>query len=169
MEVKPHWKTIREIVNQAIRSNRYCAIATINPDGSPRISPIGSLVLGEPGKAIYFEHFPKEMRQNLERDRRVCVLAVVGGFGHWLKALFRGRFDAPPGLRLTGRAGARREATAREQELWQARVRPFRGLKGYKLLWKDMHHVRELTFDNVEPLRLGAMARGLWGDGERDI
>ena len=89
-KLKQHWKTIRETVNQALRCNRYCAVATINPDGSPRISPIGSLVLREPGKAVYFEQFPKEMRQNLERDRRVCVLAVSGGFGYWLKALFRG-------------------------------------------------------------------------------
>ena len=32
--------------------------------------------------------------------------------------------------------------------------------------WKTMHHVRDLTFDTVEPLRLGAMARGLWADGD---
>jgi len=54
------------------------------------------------------------MRQNLDRDQRICVLAVTGGFWFWLKALFRGRFDAHPGLRLTGHAGARREATEEE-------------------------------------------------------
>ena len=101
------------------------------------------------------------MRHNLDRDQRICVLAVVGGFWFWLKALFQGRFSAPPGLRLAGRAGRRRLATKEEVEQWQKRVRPFRRLKGYKLLWKNMRHVREVTFDTVEPLRLGSMAQGL--------
>ena len=166
MDMEQHWRTIRKIVNQALKTNRFCAVATVNPDGSPRVSPIGSLILGQTGKALYFEEFPKNMRQNLDRDQRLCVLAVTGGFWFWLKALFRGRFDAHPGLRLTGHAGARREATKEEVKQWQKRVRPFRRLKGYKLLWKDMRHVREVTFDAVEPLRLGPMARGLW-EGEK--
>lgn len=167
MELEQHWKTICKTVNRALKSNHFCALSTINPDGSPRITPIGSLILEEPGKAFYFEQFPKDMRRNLERDQRICVLAVAGGLGFWLKALFRGHFDSPPGLRLTGRAGVRRQATKREMEQWQERVRPFRRLKGYKLLWKDMRYVRDVTFDAVEPLRLGAMGRGLWDGGEQ--
>ncbi|HKI48952.1 MAG TPA: pyridoxamine 5'-phosphate oxidase family protein [Desulfobacteria bacterium] len=162
MDIKQHWKTIRKIVNQANRSNRFCAVATVNPDGSPRISPIGSLILGEAGKAFYFEKFPKNMRENLDRDPRICVLAVCGGFWFWLKSLYRGRFDAHPGLRLMGRAGGRRMATQEEVKQWQKRVRSFRRFKGYELLWKDMRHVRDVTFDAAEPLRLGPMARGLW-------
>ncbi len=164
MEIKKNWKTIRKTVINALKTNRFCAIATVNPDGSPRISPIGSLILGAPGKALYFERFPKDMRRNLERDPRICILAVTGGMGYWLKSLYRGRFDSHPGLRLIGRAGTRREATANEKAQWQKRVRPFRKLKGYQLLWKDMPHVRELTFETVEPLRLGPMGRGLWDD-----
>ncbi|MBT3255861.1 MAG: pyridoxamine 5'-phosphate oxidase family protein [Deltaproteobacteria bacterium] len=167
--MEQHWKTIRNIVNQALKTNRFCAVATVNPDGSPRISPIGSLILGEAGKAFYFEEFPKNMRQNLDRDQRICVLAVTGGFLFWLKALFRGRFDALPGLRLMGRAGGRRKATEEEVTQWQKRVRPFRRLKGYKLLWKDMRHVRDVTFDAAEPLRLGPMARGLWEGDKRRV
>jgi hypothetical protein len=167
MDIDQHWSTIREVVNQALKSTHFCAVATVNPDGSPRISPIGSIILGEKGKAFYFEEFPKNMRQNLRQDQRICVLAVAGGFWFWLKSLFRGRFATPPGVRLIGRAGARRRATEEEVNRWQKRVRPFRRFKGYKLLWKDMRHVRDVTFDDFEPLRLGPMGRGLWEDGEK--
>ncbi|MBI5590220.1 MAG: pyridoxamine 5'-phosphate oxidase family protein [Deltaproteobacteria bacterium] len=164
MDIQQHWKTIRKIIDQAIKSNRFCAVATVNPDGSPRVSPIGSLILGEAGKAIYFETFPKNMRRNLDQDQRICILGVNGGFLYWLKSLFRGRFDTPPGVRLMGRVGARREATEAEVGQWLKRVESFRGFKGYKLLWKDMRHVRDVTFDDFEPLRLGPMGRGLWQD-----
>ncbi len=167
MENQELWKAVRKTVNQALKSNRFCAVATLNPDGSPRISPIGSLILGEVGKAIYFEEFPVVMRRNLDRDERISVLAVAGGFWFWLKALYQGRFDAPPGLRLIGRAGGRRMATEEEIRQWQKRIRVFRKFKGYKLLWKDMRHVREVTFDAVEPLRLGPMTLGCWGDGSK--
>ena len=60
MDIKQHWKTIRKIVNQANRSNRFCAVATVNPDGSPRISPIGSLILGEAGESLLFRRVPQE-------------------------------------------------------------------------------------------------------------
>ena len=169
MEVEKNWKTIRKTVNQALKSSHYCAMATVNPDGSPDVSPIGSLILGLPGKGIYFEQFPRDMRRNLELDRRICVLAVMGGLGYWLKSLYRGRFATLPGLRLTGRAGTRREATTEEQEQWQKRIKPFRRLKGYKLLWKDMRYVRELTFDAIEPLHMGAMTHGPWEDANEAL
>ncbi|HVN96442.1 MAG TPA: pyridoxamine 5'-phosphate oxidase family protein [Syntrophorhabdaceae bacterium] len=162
MDIQQHWGAIRNVVNKALESNHFCAVATVNPDGSPRVSPIGSLILYETGKAFYFEEFPKNMRLNLDRDQRICVMAVNGGFWHWLKALFKGRFDAPPGVRLTGRAGARRMATQEEVKQWQERVKRFRRFKGYKLLWKDMRYVREVIFDGFEPVHLGLMGEGLW-------
>lgn len=166
MDIQRHWQTIRKIVNQALKSNRFCSVATVGPDGSPHVAPIGSLVMGEAGTAVYFEQFVKSTRTNLDRDERICVLAVAGGFGYWLKALFKGRFDEPSGVRLIGHAGARRMATDQEMKQWLARIRPFRGLRGYNLLWKDMRYVREVTFETFEPLRLGVMGRGVWEDEE---
>jgi hypothetical protein len=161
MDVLQHWDAIGKIFNQALGS---CAVATVNPDGSPHVTPIGSLFLQEPGKAFYFEKFPKNMRRNLERDQRVCVMAVTGGLWFIVKALFKGRFDTPPGVRLLGRVSARRMATADEMRRWQEKVKHFRLLKGYNLLWKDMSEVRDITFDSFEPLRLGLMTQGLWAD-----
>lgn len=162
MDIQQHWQTIRKIVNQALKDKGFCSIATVSPDGSPRVCPIGSLILGEAGTAVYFEQFLKNTRRNLDRDQRICVLAVTGGFLYTLKALFKGRFDTPPGVRLMGRAGARRIATDEEMKQWQARIKPFRRFKGYNLLWKDMRYVREVTFETFELLRLGVMGRGLW-------
>ena len=163
MDIHEHWKTISMVFNQATASTHFCSVATVNRDGSPRISPIGSLFLTGTGKAIYFESFPKDMRQNLEQDPRICVLAVASGMWTTLKAMFTGRFDRPPGVRLIGRAGIRRKATEEETKMWQQRVKAFRRFKGYHLLWNDMDHVREVTFDSFEPLRMGVMGRGLWG------
>lgn len=167
MDILQHWATIRQTVNQTLKTTNFCALATVNPDGSPHVAPIGSLVLLEAGKGYYFEKFPKTTRANLEQDQRLCILAAPRGFWPFVKVLFQGRFAAAPGLRLMGRAGARREATAEETARWQEQVKPFRlfrNLKGYKLLWDDMRYVREITFDSFEPLHLGPMTHGLWPD-----
>jgi hypothetical protein len=167
MDALQHWTTIREIVDLTLKTTNFCALATVNPDGSPHVAPIGSLVLQEGGKGYFFEKFPRTTRNNLEQHQRVCVLAAPRGFWPFMKALFQGRFADAPGVRLLGRAGVRRAATAEEMRRWQDRVkhfRLFRNLKGYKLLWDDMRYVREITFDSFEPLHLGTMTQGLWQD-----
>lgn len=172
MDVFQHWATIRTLVEQTLKTTHFCAVATINPDGSPHIAPIGSLFLTEAGKGFYFERFPKITRANLEQEQRLCVLAAPRlGLWSFVKALFRGRFVTSPGVRLAGRAGARRLASEEEQRRWHDRVKsygPFRLLKGYKLVWGDLRYVREITFDAFEPLTLGRMTKGLWEDAPGD-
>jgi len=167
MDALQHWTVLREIVDQAVRTSNACAMATVNADGSPHVLPIGSLFLKEAGKAYYFEKFPKITRANLEQDQRLCILAAPGGFWFFLQALFTGQFRSAPGVRLQGRAGVRREATAEELRQVQDRLKPYRifqRLPGYRALWGDMRFVREMTIDSFEPLRLGSMTQGLWPD-----
>jgi uncharacterized protein len=167
MDALQHWTTIREIVDRTLKTTNFCALATINPDGSPHVAPIGSLVLQEGGKGYFFEKFPRTTRNNLEQNQRLCILAAPRGFWSFMKALFLGRFDEAPGVRLMGRAGVRRAATAEETQHWQDQVkqfRIFRKLKGYDMLWGGMRDVREITFDAFEPLHLGPMTQGLWQD-----
>ena len=163
MEINDHWDTIRHVFRAAFKSTMHCAIATVNEDGSPHITPIGSLVLQGKNKGFYCEEYPRTMVKNLETNQRVCVLAVNSGKWYWLRSIFRGRFAKPPGVRLMGTAGRRRKATEEETAMWLKRVQSFRPFKGYDLLWSNMTTVREITFDSFEPIRAGAMTRGLWG------
>lgn len=135
----------------------HTAIATVDPDGSPRVSPIGSVLFTGEKQGYYFEKFPESMRRNLDQDPRMSILAVAPGFGFWLSALWRGRFKSQPAIRLVCEAGARRPATDEERRAWLDKVRRFRHLKGHDILWKHMSELREFTVVRIEPVELGKM------------
>jgi hypothetical protein len=158
------WDQIRKIFQQAFNSSFHFAIATVNKDGSPHVTPIGSLMLLDGKKGFYFEEYVSNLSQNLQHNKRVCIMAVNSGKWALLKSFFLGKFIAPPGVRLMGNAGERREATPREIELFQKRVKNYRIFKGYKRLWSKLKYVREIHFDTYEPIRIGALTRGLWNE-----
>ncbi|MEM1177909.1 MAG: pyridoxamine 5'-phosphate oxidase family protein [Acidobacteriota bacterium] len=154
MDLEQDWPEIRRIFARA----PYSSIASVDADGLPHVSPIGSLVLlKEPGRGFYFERFTANLPRHLEREANLCAMAVDMRLSLWLKALLRGGFPAAPGLRLAGRASELRDATEREVELFQRRVRPVRWTKGYQLLWSGLARGREVHFDRVVPLRIGRM------------
>jgi len=157
LEITANWTEIKALFQRSFRSSFHYAIATVNEDGTPHITPIGSLILGEPGKGVYFEMFPRQMPQNLQTDQKVCIMAVDSGIGFWLRSLLRGKFVAPPGMRLYGVAGELRPATEAEIARWQRRVRRVRFTKGHKLMWRKMRMVREIEFTHAEPIRIGKM------------
>lgn len=159
MNIEAHWKTIRSICKQAFRSSLHYAMATVTPEGLPHVTPIGSLLLREPGHAIYFEEFTQNMPHNLENNRNVCVLAVRSGLLFWLCALFRGGFDSPPGIRLHGTVGPPRPATDGEMALWRHRVRRLRATKGYEIMWSKMCTVRDVKFTSADAIHMGEMTR----------
>ena len=144
---------------RAFRSSFHYSVATVDPDGTPHVTPIGSVMLTEPGRGILFDVFTSHLARNLDHDPRVCVMAVDTTKRFWLTSLARGRFDAPPALRLTGTAGPRRTPTIEEQQRWLRRVRSMRRLKGHDLLWGNLMHVRDLEFEDAVPVRLGVMTR----------
>lgn len=156
------WRIAREVFARSCRTSMHYAVATVNPDGSPHVTPIGSLVLLENGTGLFFDGYLGATARNLSKDDRVCVLAVHTSRLGWLKALIAGRFDAPPALRLAGVAGDKRPATPAEAELFLRRVRPLRWFKGHDMLWSKLHFVREVTFDTAYPVRAGGMTAGLW-------
>ncbi len=162
MEIKTNWPEIKKIFKRSFRSSLHYAIATVGENGEPHITPIGSLILGKPGQGIYFEEFPHKLPRNLQTNQTVCVLAVDSGIGFWLRSLLGGKFVSPPGIRLYGVAGELREATEKEIELWQRRVRRVRFTKGHTMMWKKMRMVREITFSRAEPVQMGEMTKGLW-------
>jgi hypothetical protein len=163
LNVMDHWREIRSVFNAAFASSFHFAIATVGANGEPHVTPIGSVVLTEPGRGFYFEEFPTHLPRNLRHDPRVSILGVNSSRSFWLRALLFGRFPSPPAIRLQGRVvGEPREATASELALWQRRVRPLRRLRGYALLWGRLRRVRDLEIDTAEPVLLGPMTEGLW-------
>jgi hypothetical protein len=161
-QLRHHWPTVRRLFAEALRTSYHFSLATTDAAGNPHITPIGSLYLEQEPRGYYFDIFSKNMNQNLENQNRVCVMAVPSRLGTWLRALVTGRFAKPPGIRLYGRVGPRREATAVETARWRKNVRAVSFLKGHDLLWGDLKHVREIVFDDWAPIQLGVMTRGLW-------
>lgn len=89
-------------------------------------------------------------------------VTVNAGLMFWLKALLAGRFSSPPGVRLSGKAGPLREATAQEVKDREHRVRRTKWLKGSRLLWTNFTHVREVTFTSFRPVIYPVMMEHLW-------
>ena len=161
MSIDEHWAEIKQLFRQSFTSSFHYAIATVNEKGEPHVTPIGSLVLGKPGRGLYFEEFPTQLPRNLEQNNQVCVLAVNSSRWFWVKSLIAGKFATLPAVRLYGRVGAVREATRREIKLWQQRVKRVSLTKGHAIMWANMKTVREIEFSRVEPIRLGEMTRDL--------
>lgn len=162
MQQIENWEEVKTSFKNSFRSSFHFSIATVAENGEPHVTPIGSLILGQPGCGFYFERFPKGLPRNLTNSRQVCVLAVNSSRWFWLKSLVRGRFTSPPAIRLHGIAGELRDATDTEILLWQKRVKRMRFSKGHALMWRGMTRVRDIKFTKVEPVRLGRMTDGLW-------
>jgi uncharacterized protein len=157
------WPAVRALVNRTFLSSLHFAFATVNPDGTPHVTPIGSLMLAaDRPEGVFFEVFSTQMVRNLEERPRVCILAVNSSAAVWLLALLRGRFVTPPAARLLGTVGPRREATAAELARWRRRTRGLWRLQGGRSLWGQLRYARTIHFDAVEPVHLGKMTRGTW-------
>jgi hypothetical protein len=164
MEIGNHWKTIQTIFQRSLNSSLHFAVGTVNEDGSPHLTPIGSLFLCEDKAGFYFDVFSVNMSRNLKRDPRVCVLAVNSHVSYWGKSFITGRSETPPSVRLMGTVGERREAAEAELTIWRRHVEFARGMKGYDLMWGNMRFVRDIYFDSFEPVHMGEMTRDLWKD-----
>ncbi len=158
MEITPaDWRIIRQVFRDGFASGFHFSVASVGEDGAPRVAPIGSILLGEPGHAVYFEEYARGLAHDLQRDARVCVMALNSSRWELLKALWRGEVRRPFGVRLYGTAGERREATAAERELFQRRVRHLRFLRGHRLLWGKLRVVHPVRFHAFEPVRLAPL------------
>lgn len=162
MQVKENWTDIKQIFAQSFKSSFHFSLATVNENGEPHVTPIGSLILRQPGQGIYFEEFTRQLPRNIQHNKQVCVLAVNSSRWFWIKSLFNGRFKSPPAIRLYGTVGDAREATEKEIKLWHRRVSQVRYTKGYALMWENMKTVRDINFTRVEPVNIGEMTHDTW-------
>jgi uncharacterized protein len=144
-------------MDHVLRSSSHCSIASVNPDGTPHITPIGSVFLTEPGAGFYMDMFNKQLAENVQANPRVMILGVDSSKPMWLVSLLRGRFVRPPGVRLTATVGARRPSTEEERKRLHSALGPLVRTPGGRLLWQNLPYVRELSIDSVVPLRIGRM------------
>ncbi len=152
------WTNIRKFFGNCTAVNAspalpYCTFSTVNEDGSPRVAPYTSLILGENGQGFYFDELSHHISSNLERDQRICVLIVKNNKWFWIKTVLFGRFDHPPGIRLMGKVGKKREATNQEINAFKKPLRPLKFFKGYEPIWGFMKHGREIYFNAFETVK----------------
>lgn len=153
------WSRARRTVRRAVRTSLHCGIASTDPDGSPHVTPIGSVLLGDIGSALYFDVFNRRLAANIAGDARVTILAVDSGRWMWARSLLAGTFVAPPGIRLTGTVGPARPSTPEEVRHLQRRLGPLLRTPGGRKLWGSLPRVRDVTVDSVDLLSIGAMTR----------
>lgn len=161
MDIKKNWAAIRTHFNKSFRSNLHVAIASVDFENNPTVTPIGSLFLNENQTGFYFEKYPTKLPENVRFNNNVCILGVNSNKWFWLKSLFKVKFDKYPALKIYGKLGEKRKATEIEISRLKRRMKTTNGLKGNTYLWGDMEHVREISFSKIEKVHIGKMTSQL--------
>ena len=161
MDIKTDWQAIRNHFNRSFRSNFHFSIASVDENGKPTVTPIGSLFLNDDQSGFYFEKYPAKLPQHAEANKNICVLAVNSNTFFWLKALFKGRFARDPAIKLYGELGIRREASEKEIKRLNRRMSATKGLRGNTYMWGEMKYIRVVTFNSAEKINLGKMTESL--------
>ncbi|MFI5501077.1 pyridoxamine 5'-phosphate oxidase family protein [Nocardia asteroides] len=151
------WRYVREILDRGHKSTGHFGIASVNSDGVPNITPVGTVFFRDDCTGFYFDQYTSALARNLDANPHLCLISVDRGTLFWFRSLLAGRFMGAPGVRLYGTAGPRRLASGAELERVQRRVRPMRVLKGGRLLWSDFTHVRDIDFSSARLVRYPVM------------
>jgi hypothetical protein len=114
MDIQKNWPDIRKHFNQAFKTNFHVSIASVDLEGYPTVTPIGSLFLNGNQTGFYFEKFPLKLPEHSKGTKNICVLGVNSNTFFWLVSLFSGKFNSYPAIKLYGQLGERRKATDRK-------------------------------------------------------
>jgi len=166
MNIMEDWLRVKRVLEVGQASTIYCSIATVNPDGVPHITPVGTVFLRNDQTGYFFDHYAESLGKNIDLNPNVCIMAVNSGRLYWLRSLIKGRFVSPPGVRLYGKASAIRPASAEEIEKIESRVKPIQFLKGARTLWSGFTHVRDIEFTSYKPITYPVMMDGMWPEPE---
>ncbi len=161
MDIQTNWTEIRKHFNKSFKTNFHVSIASIDKDDKPTVTPIGSLFLNSNQTGFYFEKFPTKLPENSKDHKNICILGVNSSTVFWLTALFKGKFESHPAIKLYGQLGDRRKASEIEIKRLNSRMRITKWLKGNDYLWGNMENIREITFTKAEKINLGKMTETL--------
>ncbi len=160
LKIEHNWETVKKNFIACQKSSMgVVQIASVDEEGIPNMTPIGSLFLKKERTAFFCNRFPENLNQNLKNNDRICVIAMNSSKWFWMKSLFKGRFVTCPGIKLFGRVSPKRELKKDERAQWERMVKPFQFFKGYHLLWKDMSHASDIVFEDYEYLKAGKMTQ----------
>ncbi|WP_109098493.1 pyridoxamine 5'-phosphate oxidase family protein [Aquimarina sp. AU58] len=156
-----NWRFIRKHFNATYKTSLSVAIASVDKDNKPTVTPIGTFFLNKDQTGFYFEKFPKKIPNNVKTNKNVCVLGVNSSKWFWIKALYKLKFDSYPAIRLYGVLGEKRKATDIEISRLNRRMKTTKGLKGNAYLWGNMEYVRDIKFTTAEGVNIGKMTEAL--------
>jgi len=162
LPIAHHWPEIQRTIERGQRSTLHCSIASIDPDGMPNVTPVGTVFLRADQTGFYFDQYTSALAHNVDANPNICLMAVNAGRMLWFRSFLIGRFISPPGVRLYGTVGALRRATDGELQQIRQRVSPTRWLKGNRLLWANFTQVRDMQFTSFRPVQYPVMMQGLW-------
>lgn len=157
IDIFKNWKKIRTHFRTSFSSSLHVAIASVDVENVPTITPIGSFFLNKNQTGFYFEKFSTQLPRNAEINKNVCILAVNSSKWYWITSLFKGKFETNPAIKLYGQLGKKRKATDAEMHAFKKRVRFSSSLKGHRLLWDNMNYIREIHFTKAENMNIGKM------------
>lgn len=141
-----------------------CSVATVGEDGMPNNTPIGSLILRDGCSGFFFDAFPQQLGENLDRNNNICVLFTQSSPWYWLKSMAGGAFQEPSAIKLSGKVGSKRDAEPAEIEAFKDFVKLFRFFKGYNLVWSKILNdgrVRDVQFTEYFSINTGVMSHQL--------
>jgi hypothetical protein len=159
MNIRDNWDDIRLHFNTSFKSNLHVAVASVNNENIPTVTPIGSMFLNKDLTGFYFEKFVTKIPNNIKTNKNICVLIVNSSKWFWLKSLFKGRFKNYPAIKLYGVVGEKRKANSIECSRFKKRTNSSKRLKGHNYLWGDMNEIREISFYKAEKINLGQMTQ----------
>ena len=100
------WQQARRVLRNGLTSNLHCSIASVDPDGRPHVTPIGSVMLApEPGRGIFFDILNARLSRNVDAAPTICVLAVDSRKTVWLPRWRRGDSPIRQACNSTARPG----------------------------------------------------------------
>jgi len=149
------WK---EIVKYYGGFKKISMIGSVNSAGQPNVTPVGAIVLKEDSSGYYFDIFTKELANNLEQNKNICVLFAETSGLFWFRSLFANQCKKPPGIKLIGSAGNKRKATEEEIKVLTSKTKSLKLLKGHDTIFGNLSYVRDIEFTDYFTLNIGKMS-----------
>ena len=162
MNLNDHWPEVKQTFESCLAASKHCAIASVDAEGNPHITPIGFIFLQDKLTAFYFEQYSNSIPNNIKHNQNVCLMTVNSSSWYWFKSLLSGKFSSSPGIRLYGVMGQRRKALPTEIQRYKNKIHSTRKLKGNKLLWQGLETVRDIQLTSFKPVQYPEMMEGLW-------